>query len=87
MKLGYGFILLPGYHMLILEASSVSLSSDAFLRTLTFIALFLMFVTTHRSVYSETHFFPAAYRLYPDMENKIHEDFLQVSADYAEICV
>lgn len=51
-----------------------------------FVALFLMFVTRHRNVHSETHFLPTAYRLYPDMENKIHKNFLQVSADYAEIC-
>jgi len=44
-----------------------------------------MFVTMHRNLHSEIHFLPAAYRLYPDMENKIHEDFLWVSADYAEI--
>lgn len=41
-----------------------------------FVALFLMFVTMHKNVHSETHFFPAAYRLYPDTENEIHKDFL-----------
>lgn len=38
---------------------------------------FLIFVTVYRNVRSESHFLPAAYRLYPDMENKINETFLR----------
>lgn len=86
MKLGYGFTLIPGYQMLTLEASSVWCSSDAFLSTLVFVALFEMFLTMHRHVHSETHFPSAAYSLYP-VKNKIHEDFLQIAAGYAEIYI
>lgn len=76
-------MVIPGYLMLTLEASR---SSDAFLSTLMFVALFEMFLTMHRNVHSETHFPSVACSLYP-VKNKIHEDFLQIPADYAEIYV